>query len=50
MQGATSLAVTKLDVLSYLKRIPVCTGYVDKDGKAYDTFPLGVELDEAKQP
>lgn len=48
MQGATSLAVTKLDVLSYLKRIPVCTGYVDKDGKAYDTFPLGVELDEAK--
>ena len=48
MQGATSLAVTKLDVLSYLKKIPVCTGYVDKDGNAYDSFPLGVELDEAK--
>ena len=48
MQGATSIAVTKLDVLSCFDKIPVCTGYVDKNGKPYDTFPLGVELDEAK--
>jgi adenylosuccinate synthase len=27
MQGATCLAITKLDVLSYMDRIPVCTHY-----------------------
>ena len=46
-QGATALALTKLDVLSYLKEIPVCTGYTYK-GEALARFPLGVKLAEAE--
>ncbi len=46
-QGATSLALTKLDVLSYLDKIPVCVGYT-YNGKRLDRFPMGVALAEAK--
>ena len=46
-QGATSLALTKLDVLSYLDKIPVCTGYV-YEGEALSAFPSGVKLRDAK--
>ena len=46
-QGATSLALTKLDVLSYLEKIPVCVGYT-YNGKRLDRFPMGVALAEAK--
>ena len=46
-QGATSLALTKLDVLSYLKEIPVCVGYT-YNGEALSRFPLGLKLQEAK--
>ena len=46
-QGATSLALTKLDVLSYLKKIPVCVGYT-YNGEALSRFPMGVKLTDAK--
>ena len=45
-QAATELALTKLDVLSYMERIPVCTGYV-VDGKETDRFPLPLALGRA---
>ena len=47
VQGATGLALTKLDVLSYLKEIPVCTHY-ELDGKRTEDFPFPVALASAK--
>lgn len=47
MQGADELALTKLDVLSYLERIPVCTAY-DIHGEKTADFPTGARLDAAK--
>ena len=47
MQGADEIALTKMDVLSYLDEIPVCTAY-DVDGKITTDFPVGAELDIAK--
>ena len=47
VQGANELALTKLDVLSYLDKIPVCVAY-DIDGEKTDKFPSGPELDAAK--
>lgn len=47
MQGADEIAITKLDVLSYLKKIPVCVKY-DVDGKLTDRFPSGDALKRAK--
>ena len=47
MQGATALALTKLDVLSYMDRIPVCVQY-DLDGKRTDEFPFPAALQRAK--
>jgi len=47
VQGATSLALTKLDVLSYMKEIPVCTAY-EIDGKRTEEFPFTPFLDHAK--
>ena len=47
MQGATELALTKLDVLGYLERIPVCTHY-DLDDVRTDEFPFPTALAEAK--
>ena len=47
MQGATAIALTKLDVLSYLKKIPVCVKY-DVYGKQVDNFPVGDALAKAK--
>ena len=46
-QGATALALTKLDVLSYLSEIPVVVRY-DVDGEETDAFPFQACLDEAK--
>ncbi len=46
-QGATKLALTKLDVLSYMEDIPVCTKYII-DGKETERFPFPVALKEAK--
>ena len=47
MQGANEIALTKLDVLSYLEKIPVCTAY-EIDGETYEQFPLGDKLVKAK--
>ena len=47
MQGATEIALTKLDVLSYMKKIPVCTKY-DVEGTLIDFFPTGEALSKAK--
>lgn len=47
LQGADSLALTKLDVLSYLDRIPVCTAY-EIDGRICREFPTGDRLMRAK--
>lgn len=47
MQGADEIALTKLDVLSYLDRIPVCTAY-DINGEITHDFPVGKRLNEAK--
>ena len=47
MQGATELALTKLDVLSYLERVPVCVAY-EVDGVRTDRFPTGDRLLRAK--
>ncbi len=47
MQGATALALTKLDVLSYLARIPLCVQY-ELDGVRTDEFPFPAALGSAK--
>ena len=47
LQGATRLALTKLDVLSYLDTIPVCTRY-RLNGKETDQFPFPTELEDAE--
>lgn len=39
VQAATNIALTKLDVLSYMEKIPVCTRYM-LNGKATDAFPF----------
>jgi adenylosuccinate synthase len=46
-QGATSIALTKLDVLSYLDKIPVCTHY-ELGGRIMDEFPFPAALADAK--
>ncbi len=47
MQGADVIALTKLDILSYLDKIPVCVAY-DVDGVRTTSFPTGDKLDRAK--
>ena len=47
VQGATQAALTCLDVLGYLDRIPVCTGY-EIDGQITDSFPTTPALLRAK--
>ncbi len=47
VQGATSAALTAIDVLSYLDEIPVCIGY-DVDGVVTRDFPATAALNKAK--
>ena len=47
VQGATEIALTKLDILSYLDKIPVCVKY-DVNGKYTENFPTGDDLNSAK--
>ena len=47
VQAATCIALTKLDVLSYMEKIPVCTHYIS-DGKQTDEFPFPTALSDAK--
>lgn len=46
-QGATEVALTILDALSYLGEIPVCVGY-EIGGKVTRTFPVNRYLEQAK--
>jgi adenylosuccinate synthase len=46
VQGADEIALTKLDVLSYMEQIPVCTAY-EIDGEKINNFPVGPRLDRA---
>ncbi len=45
-QGATEIALTKLDSLSGLKTLKICTHY-EYRGEKVERFPLGPVLDEA---
>ena len=47
VQDATEIALTKLDVLSYMKAIPVCTAY-EINGAETDKFPFPSQLQYAK--
>ena len=47
LQGATSIALTKLDVLSYMDKIPVCVRYRTAKGET-DVFPFPTELETAE--
>ncbi len=47
IQGADEIALTKLDILSYLDKIPVCVAY-DVNGTLIHDFPVGGALNIAK--
>ena len=47
LQGADELALTKLDILSYMEKIPVCVAYT-VDGQKVTRFPSGDALVRAK--
>ncbi len=46
-QGADEIALTKLDVLTGLEKIPVCVAY-ELNGKRITTFPYSTELNDCK--
>ena len=46
VQGADEIALTKLDILSSLDKIPVCVSYT-VDGKVVHNFPCGKALTDA---
>ena len=43
----TQIALTKLDVMSYMEKIPVCTRYL-VDGRETDEFPFPTMLEKAQ--
>ena len=47
VQAATEIALTKLDVLSYMDKIPVCTQYIVA-GETTDEFPFPSALKKAE--
>lgn len=47
VQGATAIALTKMDILSYMEKIPVCVKYISY-GKETVDFPFPSALAEAK--
>lgn len=47
LQGATSVALTNLDVLGFLDEIPVCVGYETESG-VIEHFPITSKLNSAK--
>jgi len=47
--GLTGLALTKLDVLSRFKKIPICTGY-HYDGKLISDFPASSKVMQGAVP
>nr|MCR5575851.1 adenylosuccinate synthetase [Oscillospiraceae bacterium] len=49
MQGCDCLALTKLDVLGYMDRIPVCVAY-EIDGRLTGEFPTSIDALNAARP
>ena len=49
MQGCSYLALTKLDVLSYMEQIPVCVAY-ELNGQRIDYFPSDIDDLNAAKP
>lgn len=47
LQGATGIALTNIDVLSYLDEIPICAAY-ELDGRRIDEFPVTPLLNRCK--
>lgn len=47
VQAATAISLTKLDVLSYMDKIPVCTHYL-LNGEQTDRFPFPTALKDAQ--
>ena len=47
LQGATDVALTNLDVLGYLDKIPVCTAY-ELDGEIIKDFPNPTQIEKCK--
>ena len=47
LQGTTEIALSLIDVLGYLDKIPVCTAY-EIDGKVVNDFPVTPLLNKAK--
>ncbi len=46
-QGATNIALTKMDVMGYMDKIPVCVQY-ELNGEKTDEFPFPCVLPDAK--
>lgn len=46
-QGADAVALTKLDILNYFEKIPVCVAY-EVDGERISSFPTGDRLNRAQ--
>jgi adenylosuccinate synthase len=49
MNGMTGIALTKLDVLTGFKKIPICTGY-RYQGKAVEEFPASSKVMQGAEP
>ena len=49
MQGCDCIALTKLDVLSYMEKIPVCVAY-EINGRRTADFPAGIDDLNAAKP
>ena len=47
LQGATAIALTKVDILSYMEKIPVCTHYEIR-GERTDDFPYTAVINDAQ--
>ena len=47
VQGADEIALTKTDILSYMKKIPICVAY-EINGERVTEFPMGQALNDAK--
>lgn len=47
MQGTTEIALTKIDVLSYLDKIPVCVKYLYQ-GKELTDFPFPAAIEKCE--
>lgn len=50
INGLTDLVLTKIDVLSGLPEIKVCTAYQDKNGESYAIPPMGISSLDQFQP